>query len=229
MLSPEYFLHASNIARLVSFSVKDVLWLRVFAIVASLIGVPYFYLRDAVLWEPILWSAGFTAVNGYHVWRLWLERRPVELTADEAMIYNLTFFPLNPRQFLELVRLGTWADLEAGHVLIRPGELIDELWVPLSDGIEGRVGDHTLGRFAGGAIIGASALFDTRVRQLEAIAAESCRVLQLPVLAIQQRAKHDQQLTRTLERIAREDLGRKLDQLVTFATQELVPANVGKR
>jgi hypothetical protein len=45
MIGPEYFLHASNITRVFSFSAKDVLWLRVFAILASLIGLPYFYLQ----------------------------------------------------------------------------------------------------------------------------------------------------------------------------------------
>ena len=53
MISPEYFLHASNITRVFSFSAKDVLWLRVLAILASLIGLPYFYLQATVLWEQI--------------------------------------------------------------------------------------------------------------------------------------------------------------------------------
>jgi hypothetical protein len=48
MISAEYFLHASNITRVVSVSAKDVLWLRVFAILASLIGLPYFYLQTTV-------------------------------------------------------------------------------------------------------------------------------------------------------------------------------------
>jgi hypothetical protein len=30
MIGPEYFLHASNITRVFSFSAKDVLWLRMF-------------------------------------------------------------------------------------------------------------------------------------------------------------------------------------------------------
>jgi CRP-like cAMP-binding protein len=146
-----------------------------------------------------------------------MERRPVELSADEAKLYNLTFFPLNPRHYLELVRLGTWADLQQGDFLVRPGEPINELAVPLTESIEGRVSERTLGRFAAGAIIGASALFDARVIQLEAIAAENCRVLRLPVAVIKKRAERDAQLSRTLERIAREDLARKLEHLVTLA------------
>jgi len=218
MLGPEYFLHASNITRVFSFSAKDILWLRILAIFGSLIGMPYFYLQKEVLWEPIIWSSAFVTINGYHVWRLWLERRPIQLSPDEAKLYNMTFFPLNPRQFLELVRLGHWADLRAGDIVIRPGEPIEELAVPLTESVEGRVSHRSLGTFAAGAIIGASAMFDGRVSQLEAVASESCRVLHLPVLAIKERARKNPQLARTLERIAREDLARKLEHLVGLAT-----------
>ena len=105
MIGPEYFLHASNITRVFSFSAKDVLWLRVFAILASLIGLPYFYLQTTVLWEPIVWAVLFMSINTYHVWRLWMERRPVVLSSDEARLYDLTFFPLSALQFVELARL----------------------------------------------------------------------------------------------------------------------------
>jgi hypothetical protein len=46
------------------------------------------------------------AINGCYVWRLWLECRQVELSADEAKLYDLTFFPLTHRRFVELARLG---------------------------------------------------------------------------------------------------------------------------
>jgi CRP-like cAMP-binding protein len=215
VIGPEYFLHTSNLARVVSFSAKDVMWLRIFAILASLIGVPYFYLQPAVLWEPIAWTLLSRTINGYHVWRLWLERRPVELSSDEARLYDLTFFPLGARQFLELVRLGRWTDLKPGEVVVRAGEPVNELAVPLTEGIEAKVGGRNLGRFPPGAIIGASALFDARLYQLEAVAEDSCRVLRLPVTAIRARAEGDNQLARTLDRIAREDLARKLEFVLT--------------
>jgi hypothetical protein len=213
MLGPEYFLHASNITRVFSFSAKDVLWLRVFAILASLIGLPYFYLQTTVLWEPIVWSVVFMIINAYHVWRLWMERRPVVLSNDEARLYDLTFFPLSARQFVELARLGRWADQKAGDVLLRPNEPISELAVPLTEGVDAKVAGAHFGRFPAGAIIGASALFDPRLPQIEAIAGESCRVLWLPITAMKERAQRDSQLARTIDRVAREDLARKLAQL----------------
>ena len=226
MIGPQYFLHAANILLVVSYSVKDIMPLRVFAFCASLISLPYYYFQAAVLWEPIGWTVVFMTINGYHVWRLWLERRPVELSADEAKLYELAFFPLTRRRFLDLVRLGQWVDLQARDVLIRPGQPIDEVVVPLTESIEARAGERILARFAAGEIVGATA-FHGRPAQFEAVAAENCRVLRVPVAAITRYAKRDDQLARTLERIAREDLAGKLERLIGRAATSGEPVPAG--
>jgi hypothetical protein len=219
VVPPEIFLHSSNVMRVVSFSAKDVLWLRVFAIGASLIGLPYFYFQQEILWEPIAWAGVFMAINAYHVWRLWLERRPVSLSPDEERLYELTFFPLTRRQFVDFANLGRWAEFKAGEVVMRPGHQPQEIVVALNECIDARVGEHNLGRFGAGAIIGASALFSGNVPLIKAVAAEDCRVLTLPVSSIRKRAAGDAQLARLLDRIAREDLARKVEHLVRFASR----------
>src|SRR3954452_18372839 len=160
MIQPQYFLHVANILFVLSYSVRDMMWLRVLALCGVLISLPYYYLQPEVLWQPIGWAAVFLGINGYHVWRLWLERRPVELSADEARLYELTFFPLARRRFADLARLGRWANLEAGDVLARPGQPVEEVVVPLTDGIEARIGERVLGRFAAGEIVSAAAVYD---------------------------------------------------------------------
>ncbi len=225
MLQPQYFLHIANILFVFSYSIRDIMWLRVLALCGSFISLPYYYLQAEVLWQPIGWAAIFMAINGWHVWRLWLERRPVELSADEARLYDLTFFPLTRRRFIELARLGRWADLVAGDILARPGQPVEEVVVPLTDGIEARIGEHVLGRFAAGEIVGAAAVYG-RPQPFEVVARESCRVLRVPVAAIKRHAGRDDQLARTLERIAREDLARKLERMVgQAATLSPTPAS----
>ena len=229
MIQPQYFLHVANILFVLSYSVRDIMWLRVLALCGVLISLPYYYLQLQVLWQPIGWAAVFLAINGYHVWRLWLERRPVELSADEARLYDLTFFPLTRRRFASLVRLGRWADLEAGDVLVRPGQPVEEVVVPLTDGIEAGTGKRSVGRFAAGEIIGAAAVYG-RPPRFEAVAVEGCRVLRVPVAVIKRHAERDAQLARTLERIAREDLARKLERLLgQAATPSPVSAPVSRR
>jgi hypothetical protein len=71
----DYLVHFSNILLLVAYSVRDILWLRWFAVAAALTNIPYFLLQDTVLWPPVLWALVFTTINLYQIARLYLERR----------------------------------------------------------------------------------------------------------------------------------------------------------
>ena len=62
-ITPDYFIHAANVLLLVAYSVRDVLWLRLFAVAASLIAIPFYILQSTVLWAPLAWSVVFAAIN----------------------------------------------------------------------------------------------------------------------------------------------------------------------
>ena len=87
----DYLVHFSNILLLVSYSVRDMLWLRWFAVAAALTNIPYFLVQADVLWPPVLWAMVFTAINLYQIARLYLERRPVVLSQEEQKLYDMGF------------------------------------------------------------------------------------------------------------------------------------------
>src|SRR5215204_5971799 len=95
--TPDYFIHAANILLLIAYSVRDVLWLRLFAVAASLIAIPYYVLQPTMLWPPLAWSVVFAGINLFQSWLLILERRPIKLTAEEEEIRRLVFQALPPR------------------------------------------------------------------------------------------------------------------------------------
>lgn len=86
-----YFIHIANVLLLAGYSVRDILWLRLLTAVSSLIAIPYFALQPAPLWVPMIWNMVFAAINLFHSWRLFVERRPVELTPEEEGVRQLAF------------------------------------------------------------------------------------------------------------------------------------------
>jgi hypothetical protein len=82
--SPDYFIHVANVLLLVAYSVRDILWLRLFAVGASVISIPYFLLQPTVLRAPLVWTVVFAGINLLQSWRLFVERRPVQLSPEEA-------------------------------------------------------------------------------------------------------------------------------------------------
>jgi len=96
--NPDYFIHAANVLLLLAYSVRDILWLRLFALASSLIAMPYFFLQPTPLWAPLAWSTLFAVINLFQSWRLFVERRPVKLTPEEEDVRRLVFRDLAPRK-----------------------------------------------------------------------------------------------------------------------------------
>jgi len=154
--SPNYFIHAANILLVVAYSVRDILWLRLFAVGAALISIPYFLLQSTTLWAPLSWSVVFAAINLLQSWRLFIERRPVKLTPDEEDIRRLVFRDLPPRKVLQVLSIGSWTTLEVGERLIEQGKLSKTVSLIVRGKVrvtrDGRVlGDLIAGDFAGSA------------------------------------------------------------------------------
>ena len=71
----EFFINIANILYLLSYYVRDILWLRVLTVVAALCLIPYFYFRAAPIMPVIYWNAFFIVLNVYWIIRLVAERK----------------------------------------------------------------------------------------------------------------------------------------------------------
>src|ERR1700721_2438872 len=84
-------INVSNIVFLVAFSVRDVLKLRILAIVGEGLTLPYYYFQDEKLWPPIFWGGAFIIFNAIRLVAVALERRPVVLSDREGKLYRIAF------------------------------------------------------------------------------------------------------------------------------------------
>jgi len=141
----DLLVHGSNILLLVAYSVRDILWLRWFAVAAAVTNMPFFLLQDTILWPPVIWAAIFTVINLVQIWRIYRDRRPVVLGADEDALYRLGFGNIRPRDFLALTMEGHWSDAAAGTQLLTTGRPAANICIA----IRGRVGMSREGRALG--------------------------------------------------------------------------------
>jgi hypothetical protein len=103
---------------LVSYSVRDILWLRIITVIAALVLLPYYALQPILPLAPIGWSAIFIAVNAVWIAILIVERRPVRLNPEETQLRELAFPSLTAREALKLFGSGDWEDIDAGASII---------------------------------------------------------------------------------------------------------------
>jgi hypothetical protein len=118
MHDPIVWITAANIVYLGSYSVRDILWLRILSVVGASLLIPYYMMQTVPLTAAIEWSAVFILINVYWIIRLLIERRPVHFTPDEARLRELAFPSLTPQETRDLYAMGRWDDVAAGASLV---------------------------------------------------------------------------------------------------------------
>jgi hypothetical protein len=211
----DYLVHFSNILMLASYSVRDILWLRWFAVAAALTNIPYFLLQGTVLWPPILWALVFTAINLYQIARLYLERRPVVLSQDEQKLYDLGFRALRPREFVSLSLVGEWKTAEAGEKVITEGEPVSSLCIPITGSADVRRRGEPIGAVRPGNIIGTALALTGEPSPVEVTFTEPTRYMRWPLTSLRRFMDKRPDLRVTLQGLVNRDLAGKLERLLS--------------
>ena len=107
MVGLDLLVNTANVCYLISYSVRDIFWLRVLSVIGGLILLPYYYLQSVPLWTPIGWNLFFTGINLYWIVRLLLERRPVPFNDTERHLYEIALRNFNERDAYNLLQMGS--------------------------------------------------------------------------------------------------------------------------
>jgi hypothetical protein len=214
MYAADYLVHFSNILLLVAYSVRDILWLRWFAVAAALTNIPYFLVQADILWPPVLWASVFTAINLYQIAVIYMQRRPVVLSADEQKLYDLAFRVLRPREFLSLMLAGEWRDAVAGQKLLTEGQAAEEICIPIAGTVEVRRHGEPVGMLAPGQLIGTGVVLTGNPSPVDAAFNAPARYFAWPLNTLRSFLDKRPDLRTTLLQLANRDLAAKLERVM---------------
>ena len=218
-LSPNYFIHAANILLLIAYSVRDVLWLRLFAVGASLIAIPYYLLQPTMLWPPIAWSVVFAAINLFQSWLLFIERRPVKLTAEEEEIRRLAFPGLPPRKVLQVLSIGSWITAEVGKCLIEGGKLPDSISLITRGKVRITKDGCILGELIPGDLVGSALTLSGIPSNADAVTVEPLRAIRWHIGTLEKYLSANPETRHVMQRHLAHDLAGKIGRLVTDSSK----------
>lgn len=147
--------HTSFLITALSFALRDMMALRVFAIVSGLIGIAYnYWIPAGPLWLVIFWLSVFIAINVVRIVGIVLERRTVEFTDEEAELRETVFPNFSPVEFKKLIRIGDWEQAGKGEVLAEQGNIIGGLKLLYNGEVIVERDGAEIGRARDGAMIG---------------------------------------------------------------------------
>jgi hypothetical protein len=215
----QYFVHAANLLFLGMYLVRDILWLRVIAVLAGVTLYPYqVWITPHGLWNthplsaaaPLLWNTLFNVINIVQLKRLIVERRPVRLSASERALYEAVFARLSPREFLRLLSAAESHAVEAGMCLVEQDAALDRLLLIRDGEVAVRVGEREVALLGSGRFVGEMS-FLTRDRTSASVWARGpTEYLTWPRQALDKLFEKHPDMRATVQLVLGEDLARKL-------------------
>jgi len=208
----DYLIHTANVLYMFSYLVRDILWLRVLTVIAASLLIPYFYAQPTPLLTPIYWNLGFTALNVYWIWRLLLERRPVQLSADEQRLRQLAFRAMTPRDLLKLMGLAQWENHPAHHIFLEPGETPERLAVIYAGRVCVAVEGSPVAELTEGTFIGGTHFFTDEPGRANVFALEPIRCVWWPKVKLKGFLRKNPELRASFQLILGMDLTKRLQE-----------------
>ncbi len=155
-LDLDVLISVANVIYLLSYSVRDILWLRILTVVGATLLLPYYYLQPEPLWAAIAWNLVFIAINIVWIAKLTMDRRPVAFSDDERRLYESALRNMPERDASRLFGRAEWRTVPAGETLQTQGRTVESLAL-IADGsvrvmLDGELVDTLgTGRFLGAA------------------------------------------------------------------------------
>jgi hypothetical protein len=203
-------IHVANVLYVISYLVKDILWLRLLTVVAGSVLLAYYVLLPVPLWAAIGWNVVFLAINLRQIRVLLLERRPVRLTPDELRLHQLAFRSLTQREFAKLLRIARWESIAADHRFVSKGQPLDRIMV-IADGracveIAGATGVE----LRPGCFVGEMSFLTGQTPNADVVATEPTRLVTWPQSELKAFLGRDAELRAIVQMAIGEDLVAKL-------------------
>ena len=147
-----------------SFLVKDIFWLRIVSILASLFSVLYnFYIPADPMWLAINWNFVFIAVNLYHIGVILYEKRAVKMDDKNEELYQTLFKEMTPVEYLKISRAAQWETLKPGQRIITQGMPVPDLYLIYNGTVDVAIDGERVAELKDGEFVGEMSFLTEKV------------------------------------------------------------------
>tara|TARA_R100001443_G_C3348222_1_gene176179 strand:+ start:287 stop:940 length:654 start_codon:yes stop_codon:yes gene_type:complete len=154
-----------------SFLVKDIFWLRILSILASLFSVFYNYtIPTEPMWLAINWNFIFVAVNLYHIGIILYEKREIKMDDKNQELYDTLFKEMSPVEYLKVSRAAKWETLKPNMKIITQGMPVPDLYLIYNGTVDVIVDNEYIAELKDGEFVGEMSFLT------EKVATATCKV-----------------------------------------------------
>lgn len=201
--------HLSYVFLIASMLMTRMVWLRILAILSGLLAivfsVVYFYDLVSAFWETV-----FVLTNVGQLAIISIRNRRTRFTPEERAFYHMVVPDLEPAEARDLLRIGTWMEIEEGDELAREGKPVSHLAYIVDGEVTITIGKQVVGRCGPNDFIGEISISTSSEATATATAATSVRYLGFERDALIKVLNEGRPIGRALEASFRRGLHQKL-------------------
>lgn len=223
VLNSEWLIYLGAALLLIAYAIRDELKLRVLIVISTFVYVAYYFLLPGgPLWDPIITSMLFLAINFWVLGQIAMERTTLRLTEDDKQLFD-AFETLSPGQFRRVLKLAHWklANDPDGTVLTREDEPSDALFYV----VEGLVSVEKRGRqfrLPEGNFVGEVAFVLNRKTTATTVAPQGVRYVEWDAEALRRLGRKRETLGNAINALMTRDLAKKLGS--SYRPDDALPA-----
>ena len=207
----QYLGHLSYFLNATALLMRDILLLRLVAIVAAICNLSFAWFGGAEPnWITAFWQTLFIAINTGWSARLIFERRVRKFSEQERELFQTVFRQFGPGEFMKLMRLAEWRIVPEGEVLTRAGEPLDEVLLIYNGAVEGRRPGGRSVELRDGAFIGEMSYIRGGGASADVVVTTATRVIVWKKAALRALLARNPAMRSTMHAVLAEDLTAKL-------------------
>ena len=212
----DVLLNTANVLYVFGYGVRDVLWLRILAVSAMLLLIPYYAIHD--LAGCIVWQAIFILINTYWIIQIVRERRPPLMDEDQRTLYETVFKgSCSAQDMLRLLSRAQWKDAQVGTKLISKDTELDQLLLIHRGGATVKVDGQEIAKLGAGDLVGEMSFLTQGKTVADVVANGPIRYLSWQREALEKLFANKIELKSAVHEI----IGRDLVQKITSTTEEI--------
>ena len=201
----------SNILYVFCYGVRDVLWLRILAVAAMVLLLPYYAMQVVPLWECMIWQVVFIAINVYWIVVIFRERRPPTMTEDEQLLYVDVFQGCcSARDMKRLISEADWETVKDGTCLIKHNTDPKKLFIIRQGRVAVQVDGQHIAYCGKDSLVGDMSFLTHEKTVADVIAVGTVHYLSWPREALERQFDSKVELKSAIHEIIGRDLIRKL-------------------
>ncbi len=195
----------------VSYLVKEILYLRLLSIAASLSIIAFsMTTADGLSGVTLGWNLAFMTINGAHCVLLIRERLRTQLTAEEEALHRALFPALDAVALKRLLHHARWVDQPAGTPLAEAGRPMESLTLIVHGAAEVRARDKAVAKLVSGQFVGEMSFLGGRPASADVVLTGQSRCVVWPKESLYRMLEKDSSLRAALHAVLGTDMAGKL-------------------